>query len=327
MGERIDAYSHVITADVLDKLESVNPDRVQAARDKPHLRDIDKRLDDLEEFGVDRQVLTLAAPYLWHGADPEDVIDIARFANDEVHRIAQEHPDRFVPVATLPFLTGEYVDEFERCIEDLDMAGVQIFSHVNGRFLDDPEFDDFYAAVDRAEVPIWIHPQNYNWHDYDKDDEWIYRMFGWPFETNIAVARLVFNGILDKYENLEIVTHHYGGTIPHLKERMMSRVERQIDSPEHDRIGVTSLSQPVETYFERIYGDTGVSSQGETHTLECGYEFFGPENTLFAADYPYGAEGGRYWLKHQIPAIEAMDIPAEEKEMIFSENVAELLDL
>jgi len=329
MPEIIDACSHILSEAVLDELEQHHSTvELSSLRNAPRLFDVDGRIDYLDRHGIDRQVINLAAPNMWHGADPEDCLSATRLANDEIRRIADEHPDRFIPVGTVPFLTGEYVDEVTRMVEDLDLHGVQIFSNINGKMLDAEEFEPFWAAVDDANVPVWIHPQLHDWHDYDESETWIYKMMGWPFDTSIALARLVFSGLMDRYENLEIISHHLGGAFPYWVGRIRSWYQTRQEEPElYTNPALADLSEPLDSYFDRIYGDTAVSSQGETYPLRCGYEFFGADNVLYGADYPFGPNKGEYWAETIIPAVDELDIPTDHKQQIYSENIKRLLDI
>lgn len=328
MPEIIDATSHIITEPVLDALAEVHPNAELASlRNAPRMSAEAERLDYLDRHGVDRQVINLAAPMVWNDADPAEVIDVARLANDEVRRVADDHPDRFIPTGTLPFLTGEYVDEARRCVEELGMGGLQIFSNVEGKLLDHDDFEPFWAAVDDLDVPVWIHPQLHRWHDWGEGETWIYKMLGWPFDTTVAVARLIFFGTLERNPNVELVTHHLGGNLPYVVGRFKSWYRTRREEPElYDDPRMADLSKPLDAYFDRVYGDTAVSGEGETYPLRCGYEFFGPDNVVYSADYPFGPDRGEYWAEVIIPAIESMDIPEAHKEQIFSGNVKRLLD-
>ena len=229
----IDAYSHVLPPAVYDKLVEVHPhDEVTNLETATHLMDVENRIADMEEFGVDKQVLTLAHPPIWEGLSDRDALEVTRLANDEIRRIADDHPDKFIPVATLPRLTGEFVDEVGRAVNSLDMAGVQTFTNVEGRLLDDPDFAEFYDALNQANVPLWIHPQLYDWHEYEAEDTWIYKALGWPFDTTVALARLVFNGVLDEFSNIDIVSHHMGGFLPFVDERIRSFYQSRSEDPE-----------------------------------------------------------------------------------------------
>ena len=329
MPEIIDATSHIMSSEALDELEKVHPtSELDSLRNAPRMFDVEGRIEYLDKNGIDKQVINLAAPMLWQGIDPDDALEATRIANNEIRRIADEHPDRFIPSATVPFLTDEYVDEVRRCIDDLGMSGVQIFSNIDGRMLDDEDFEEFYATVDDLDTPIWIHPQLADWHDYDQSHTWIYKMLAWPFDTNIALARLIFSGVLDRHENLEIISHHLGGSFPYQIGRIRSWYQTRTEEPElYQNPAIADLSEPLDAYFDRIYGDTAVSSQGESYPLECGLEFFGADNVVYSADYPFGPDKGQYWATEIIPLIENLDIPQTDREKIFSGNIKRLLDL
>ena len=329
MPEIIDATSHIITAATLDALEAVHPnDELASLRTAPRMSAEAERLDYLDRHGIDRQVINLAAPMIWNGADPDAVVDVARLANDEVRRVADDHPDRFIPTGTLPFLTGEYVDEARRCVEELGFGGLQVFSNVEGKLLDHEDFAPFWETVDDLDVPVWIHPQLHRWHDWGAGETWIYKMLGWPFDTTVAVARLVFFGVLEDNPNVELVTHHLGGNLPYVVGRLKSWYRTRREEPAlYDDPRMADLSEPLDHYFDRVYGDTAVSGEGETYPLRCGYEFFGAENMVYSADYPFGPDRGDYWAGVIIPAIESMDVPDADEERIFSGTVTELLDL
>src|SRR4030042_6942056 len=109
-------------------------------------------------------------------------------------------------------------------------------------------------------LPIWIHPQRFgNAPDY-KGEEFskytIYGMLGWPYETSVAMVRLVFSGILEKYPNLKIITTHGGAMIPFFEKR----ISGWIDS--HDtllgRKDAEKLRRPMRDYFKMFYADTAI---------------------------------------------------------------------
>ena len=329
MSEIIDATSHIASHDALDELEKHHPNpEIDSLRTADRMFDVEGRVEYLDRHGIDRQVINFAAPMVFRGADPEDAIEATRIANNEIRRIADEYPDRFIPQGTVPFLTGEYVDEARRCIEELDMYGIQTFSNINGRMLDSEDFEPFWEEMDALETPVWIHPQLMDWHDYEEGMTWIYKMLGWPFDTTVAVARLIFSGVLDRNDDVEIVTHHLGGNLPYVVGRVRSWYKTRREEPElYANPTMADLSEPLDAYFDRIYGDTAVSSQGESYPLKCGLEFFGTDNVVYSADYPFGPDKGEYWTKEIIPLIENLDIPEADKEKIFSGNVKRLLDL
>ena len=325
MPERIDAFTHLLPPSVVERLAAVHPtEELRSFGASRQLTDVQKRLADMDRYGVDRQVVTLAAPHLWDGVDPNDALDAVRFANDEIRRVADEHPDQFVPVGTLPFLSGPYVDEYDRCVEELGMAGVQVFTNVGGRPLDDPDFRPFFERVNRSGRPLWLHPQNVRSYDW-VEDSLDHKTLAWPFDTTLAVSRLVFGGVMDDCPDLEVITHHAGGMLPMVAERMVSFAQtRREDEMYVEDVG--GLAEPVEAYFERIYGDTAVSARTSTHALRHAVEFFGPERTLFGADYPFGPDEGRFWLERTVDLLTTMDLPASTRERVFGGNLARLIE-
>ena len=329
MPEIIDATSHIMPEAALDELEKNHPSgEASSLRNAPRMFAEEGRIDYLDRNNIDRQVINLAAPMIFNAAGPEGALSATRVANDELKRIGEEYPDRFIPLGTVPFLTGEYVDEARRCVDDLGLHGIQIFSNINGKLLDDDDFEEFWSEINDLDVPVWIHPQLTDWHDHEEGTTWIYKMLGWPFDTSVAVARLIFSGVLERYQNIELVTHHLGGMLPFTVGRLHSWYRTRREEPElYANPEMADLSEPLEYYLERVYGDTATSSVGESYPIKCGYEFFGGDNMVFSADYPFGPDKGEYWIQTISQAMEDVDIPAEDKEKIYNGNIKRLLDL
>jgi len=130
-----------------------------------------------------------------------------------------QHPSRFVAaIACLPMNNVDAtLKEVDRAVNDLKCRGVLVYSHVKDRPLDSPEFIPIYEKMSRYNLPIYIHPQrSVEYPDYRTEDASkynVYSVFGWPYETTVAMARLVFSGILERYPSLKIVTHHCGWLI------------------------------------------------------------------------------------------------------------------
>ncbi|MCO8243647.1 MULTISPECIES: amidohydrolase family protein [unclassified Haladaptatus] len=325
MPEIIDAYTHVLTESFFDELT----DRYgfQGLSGRPEfLWDIEQRKADMDDYGIDKQVITLALPTLFQGMEHDLALEITRLANDEIRRLADEHPDSFVPVGTIPTASEEFLAEFDRCIDDLDMAGVQIFSNVDGRPLDDDEFWPLFERAEATKTPLWMHPQLWEWYDW-ASEYMEHRLFGWPFDTTLALSRLVFGGVMEAYPDLELVSHHGGGMVPYFGERIAMFYEQRQAYPEnypgfHEH--AADLSKPAEEYFEQFYADTAVS--GSVSALECADDFFGSSNLLFGTDYPFSPERGRRTVEVTRDAVESMDVESDVKTDIFAGNLRTLLD-
>ncbi len=322
--EIIDGYTHILTEPFYDAL--VDKYGFQGLSGRPEfLFGIDKRKEDMADYGVDKQVITLALPTVFRGMDHDLALELTRLANDEIRRLADEHPDDFIPVATLPMVSEEFLAEFDRCVDDLDMAGVQIFSNVEGRPLDDDVFWPLFEKAEATDTPLWMHPQLWEWYDW-ASEYMEHRLFGWPFDTTLALSRLVFGGVMDAYPDLKLVSHHGGGMVPYYGERIAMFYEQRQAYPDnyasfHENAAV--LDRPAADYFKDFYADTAVS--GSVSALECADSFFGSSNVIFGTDYPFSPERGRRTIDVSIDAVNDMDVHEDAREDIFAGNLHSII--
>lgn len=323
MADVIDAFAHVLPKGFFDEMVEVHPtDELKALSDAPRFWDMGIRLESMDEYGIDKQVVSLARPPIWSGIDPEDSVEMVRLANDGVREIADDHPDRFIPVATLPVVNDDLIDEFDRCIDDLGMAGVQLYSNVSGRPIDSEEVRPLFARAASKGVPIWLHPQLHEWHEWDHE-YMLHKILGWPFDTSLAMARLVFGGILDEHPDLAVIPHHMGGMIPHFVDRLDLFHRMLVEHRDVYPYPVRELDGPIEEYFSRFYADTCRS--GAPSVLEDGVEFFGEDRLVFATDYPFGPDEGRAFMRAEVEALRSMDVSDAVRSRVSGGNIEALL--
>jgi len=272
--------------------------------------DLEKRIEDMDAAGVDIQCLSLGVP----GTDPLDPelgLSLSRKVNDEIARMVEKYPDRFVGLANLPLQNIDgAIDELNRAINDLGMKGVMIYSNVAGKPLDSPELWKFYEKSAKLKIPIFIHPTLPVMADALKGYQLI-PVVGFLFDTTTAMLRIIFNGVLEKYPSLTFVLPHMGSTIPYL----LGRIDY-----ESGRLpgGRGSISKPPSEYFKSVYVDTVTL---HIPAMKCAYETIGIDRIVFGSDYPY-------WdVPTQIKSIEDWDIPEDEKRKIYSENAIKILRL
>jgi aminocarboxymuconate-semialdehyde decarboxylase len=326
-GEKIDMFCHALTPKYMEAIsKKARPSfYFQSFKRIPALFDLDMRFRAMDKYPGYRQVLSIGVPPVELVLSPKDAVDLSRMGNDEMAELVNKYPDRFV--AALAGLPMNDVDasirETERAIKELKFKGVQIYSSVNGKPLDRPEFSGLFEKIAQLEVPIWLHPvRDNNIPDYPDEKLAKYGSFvafGWPFETTMAMARLVFSGLLEKYPNIKFITHHCGAMLPGFFKRI------GLAQPEAGEI--MALTKPPLEYFKKFYADTALG--GNTPALMSGYAFFGADHMLFATDYPYpgGTSRGDIALKEEIEAVELMNLTDEEKVKIFSKNAKRILSL
>lgn len=308
---KIDIFAHILTQRYLDAYAKANPAVLNEveARNRAVV-DLDIRFRLMNRYPDVLQVLTISQPPLEKFVKPEDAIELARIANDELANLVEKYPDKFIAaVACLPMNDVDAaLKEAERAIKQLGFKGIQIYSRINGETLDQPKFKPLYEMMARLNLPIWIHPTT----DADLDTGGI---LGWPFETATAMYRLVLSGVFNDFPDIKFITHHAGSMIPFFERRL-----RWLLYPSRVPEG---LKDPIE-HFRKFYNDTAI--YGCTAGLMCAYAFFGADRLLFGTDAPLS--GPKYGLTQvTIDSIMDMTIPEAEKEKILFKNAIELLSM
>ncbi len=326
---KIDAFAHILSEPVLAKLQDVMPGFLKSPNFtyRPAVADIAVRLEMMDRFPGYEQILTLTGPPLVDWLDDKGAGELARRNNDSFAELVAKYPDRFTGFAAEVSLPNvEFaIAEAERSVKDLGALGVQIYTNAKGRPLDEPEFLPFFDALDGLGVPIWIHPaRTAAFPDYLTEETSKYSLwqkFGWPYETAVCMARLIYSGIFRRHPDLAILTHHAGGIVPHLAGRLTLHHEDEIMRRSQGIPEDFSAEETMAAY-QHFYGDTVFS--GAHHPLACALEFFGTDRLLFATDTPYGSEGGEMFIRETILAVEEH---AEIAAALFHENAERVLNI
>jgi uncharacterized protein len=331
---KIDIYNHVMPAGYFELLKrhSTDAGMVKRIASVRLVWDIEARVQMLEKFPDVQQVLTLSQPAPEMLGGPELAAQAARVANDGMFEICRKWPRKFPAfVAALPMNdVPAALEEMDRAIDVLGARGIQIGTSVNGRPLDDPEFlPIFERATEHHDVPIWMHPFRAatvaDYRDEAKSRYEIWQVLGWPFETSVAMARIVFSGMLDRLPDMRIITHHCGGVVPYLSGRadtLWAQLGSRTADEDYGAI-LRRMSKPPIEYFKMFFGDTVLG--GSASALRCGLDFFGPDHVVFASDCPFDPEGGPMFIREGIRSIEDLDLPEAVKHKIYYLNALRLL--
>jgi len=340
---KIDAFCHILPFRYIEALQKMSkaPMRVfQVGRygmaPQPAMVDVEARLRIMERHEGYVQVLNTSLPPPEDMTSPKDTVDLAKIANDGMAELVYKYPDRFVgATACLPLNDiNAAMKELDRAIVELKFKGVQITTTIMNKPLDSPEFEPIFERMSHYQLPIQIHPRTMTEGTRfleegkvpeDRVGLWAQSPFNWPFETTIAMGRLVFSGILEKYPDLKIITHHLGGFLPYHFERVNYFTQSAEMRFGANMLPKTHVTKSYADYYRMFYGDT--ACYGATATLMCGYAFFGPEHMVFATDAPYDSMGGTRVVKETIRSVEEMNIPDDEKKMIFEDNARKLFRL
>jgi aminocarboxymuconate-semialdehyde decarboxylase len=294
----------------------------------PPLFDLNARFRQMDSAGDGyQQIISLPSPPIEDMAEGPTATQLARAGNDAMAELCARHPDRFpgfVAALNMHDVAGA-VAEARRAVRELGARGMQIFTNVAGRPLDDPRYAPMFALAAELDVPIWLHPaRTAAMTDYASEPKSRFEMwwcFGWPYETSVAMVRLVFSGLFDRHPALKIITHHCGGMIPYYDGRIdagLAVLGSRTPDEDYSKV-LPSLKRPHLDYFRDFYGDTAMF--GGRAGLKAGLDFFGVEHIVFATDAPLAP------IPQTIAAVNDLGLSPAAAEQVFSGNAKKLMKM
>jgi aminocarboxymuconate-semialdehyde decarboxylase len=323
----IDVHNHFYPPAYLEALRA-GPSAVRVttgAGGDPHLhypgdynvavrghRDIAYRQEVLEREGVDTQVLTLTTPGT-HVETPARAVELARLVNDAFAEIVAERAPRFAALATLPLNDPRAAAvELARAVEELGFPGAMLFSNVEGVPLADERFRPLYEVADALGAVLYIHPTASVGVEA-MTEHWLMPLVGFPFDTTLAAAHLVFAGVADRQPRIRWVLAHLGGAIPYLAERLDRGYHAFRECRQH-------TARPPSETLRTWYYDT---VNFDPKALKLALDFAGPDHLLAGSDYPHQIGS----IPRMRESLEALDLPEADREAILGANAARLLGL
>jgi aminocarboxymuconate-semialdehyde decarboxylase len=277
----------------------------------PGHRDLRYRAQVLEQFGVDRQVITLTAPGTLIES-PARGAELARTINDGLAAAVEAGEGRYLALGHLPLHNPEAaVEELERCLTDLAMRGVMLLSNANGVPLADDRFLPLWETADRHHAVFYIHP-TYPLGVEAMEQFMLMPMVGFLMDTTLAAAHLVYAGIPDRFANTTWVLGHLGGAVPYLAERFDRGYEAFRRCQER-------LRRPPSEVLREFYYDT---VNFDPASLRLAVEFAGVDRILAGSDYPHMIGS----IPKMLSSIRSLGLPTEDEAKILGGNAARLLE-
>lgn len=327
---KIDIHTHIMPAHMPDfdekfgykgflSLHHHEPGKALMMKEGKVFREIEHncwdpvvRLQECDDHEVDVQVLSTIPVLFNYWAVPEDTLTVARFLNDHMAETVAAHPKRFIGLGTLPLQdTKLAIQELERCIVELGLAGIEIGTHVNEWNLDSPEIFPVLEAAQDLGAAVFIHPWDMR-GSQSIQKYWLPWLVAMPFESAIAISSLIFGGVLEKLPRLRLAFAHGGGSFGCLLGRIQHgfKVRPDLCQVENDR-------DPLE-YLGRFYVDSLVHDQ---HALKELIRIYGENRVILGSDYPFPL--GEH---HPGKLIENVDLSNVVKDQLLSGNALEWLN-
>jgi len=277
----------------------------------PAMTDVAKRLEDMDRVGIDVEVVSLSTPNVFF-ADAQRQPEIARMVNDAYAELVAQHPTRFKAFASIPMDSpDEAVGELHRAIDELKMNGVILLSNIGGKALTSPQYRAFFAEANRMRLCILLHPMlpanTEPFREYVLGP-----IVGFMFDTNLAVARMCYDGMFREFPDIRWIIGHLGGAIPYLMERLDNGWR---DFPECR----AKIDELPSVYLKRLYYDT---VNFNPHMLMMVRDMIGADHMVMGSDYPHLLGS----IDRAVSSICELDIPESEKTRIYSANALSILN-
>ncbi|MFE7897255.1 amidohydrolase family protein [Streptomyces sp. NPDC057424] len=240
------------------------------------------RLADMDEHGVDMQILSLTSPGVEAIKDPAEAVATARRVNDHLADVVAAHPTRFAGFAALPLQDPKAaVAELRRAVEQLGLKGVLHNDHVQGHYLDEPQFRPVWAELERLGVTLYLHPALFpadQWRVFQGHPVLSGPSWGWTAQVGAHALRIIYGGVFDEFPGASATLGHMGELLPFQLARLDSRYQ-QADPKSRPR------HLPSHYLRHNLYATTsGVFSHA---ALLGAVQAIGADRLLFAVDYPY----------------------------------------
>jgi len=240
--------------------------------------DLDQKLEFMDKTGIQTSVISLGNP--WLDPFPDSTGDAAaRLINQTMSKYEEKTNGRIVAMGVLPASSVDNSIEALHQIADTQrLHGVVSSPRIAGLLFDDPQLDPFWSELNRLGLPLFVHPENGVALDVLEGYRHTLPVgIGFPVETTIALTRLIFGGVLQKYPSLRILVAHGGGCLPYLAGRLDA-------SWNSDAEVKSKLKEPPSQFIQRLYLDALVYAGP---ALQAAYRMVGARRLLFGTDQPF----------------------------------------
>ena len=275
----------------------------------PALYDERRMIRALDEMKLDAAAVAPPPEGFYYWAEPGAGERIASAFNDGIAAMVRRHPERLLGLGTVPMQDGQRAArELERAVS-AGLRGIEICTHVNGGDLDAPELTPVFAAAERLGVPIFIHPQNEG--DIRRlRDYHLWNLVGFPTETALAAARLIFGGVFERFPRLRVILAHGGGYFPYQLGRLDHGYAVRQEARER-------LPRRPSDYLGSIYCD---SLTHDDRALRFLLDRVGDQHVVVGSDYPFGMQD-----RAPVDAIRRLGLGLEREARVLGQNLARLL--
>jgi predicted TIM-barrel fold metal-dependent hydrolase len=327
MRERTEAPRQEVLSDDKRRLyyDASTPDLIvnHSTFLETNLLDLDKRIERMDELGIDVMILSHSGPSVEQFA-PQDSLYQAKASNDVLAEAIGRHPGRYVGLATIaPALPEESAEEIERCVNTLGFRGVNVMSHLESEdapYLDAARYRPIFEACERLGVPINLHPTVPHASMIKP-----YLGYGWALpapglgfghETAVHAMRLIYSGLFDDCPNLQMMLGHFGEALTF----WFYRIDFDFIKPWLDPAHRPKIDRKPSDYLKQNFWFNSSGNFLNSALMSCLFEV-GADRLMFASDYPWET------MEDAVTFMEKAPLSDSDREKIEWRNAAKLFGI
>ena len=272
-----------------------------------------RRIEDMDQRGIARQLLSPAPPLFCYWAPGPAAAEWCRMVNDAIAAAVTRYPDRFLGAGGVPLQSPDLaVKEIERVAGALRFPAVEIGASVTGRDLDDPALEPVWDAATALGVAILVHPQAPVVGQDRVARQNLTQVIGFPLETALCMSRLIFGGVLERWPRIRWCFSHAGGAFASIVARL-DHGWRVMDEAR------AAIPEPPSHYARRVWVDSLTHSP---RALALVLDTFGHERVVLGSDYPFALG-----TEDPVAALEPASLPPSLERLLIRDNALAFLGL
>jgi aminocarboxymuconate-semialdehyde decarboxylase len=231
----------------------------------------------MDAMGIDIQVIGMNLPTPTYWANSEIAQEVVRQCNNSIAEFVSQYPNRYIGIGSVPLQNQTLTIKEMDYLVSIGLKGITIPSHVRSKDIGIKKFKKFWQKAEELQLPVYIHPRGFT-HDERLKEYFLWNSIGQPLEEALAMASIIYEGILDDFPKLQIIIAHGGGYLPYYSGRTDKAYDTRLETRQN-------ISNKPSAYFSKFYYDTVIFDQNMLIPL---IKKAGQSRVMLGSDYPRG---------------------------------------
>lgn len=218
---------------------------------------------------IEKAFVSISAPGIFF-KDAAYSEKLSKRCNEYIARMVKDYPERFGGFASvaLPDVTNA-LREVEYALDILKLDGIGLMSNVNGKYLGDKDYREFYTELNKRNAIVYIHPNGVTRRE---DHQFLNPLYLWQNDTTRTMIDFIKSGYHRDYPNIRWILSHGGGVLAPLYESIIQSLKGE--NP--------NIEAELEQWKSQIFLDTASKAYDEQipHLLN----FSDAQHVLFGSD-------------------------------------------